>query len=177
MFKNGQPSRLEITGREDGTRFKSPQAVLDALIGQLTFDPFAFSQQKPAEQRATLLAAVGIDLDAFDVRRKDVYDTRTDVNRRAKELAAQLEGMPYHPDAPAAEVDDAGLMAEYEEAKKARAVIGKLTQSVEALTVDIDRAEATIESMESAGSEGLAGRAGGRGVRARHLRRGRSAGS
>ena len=40
--------------------FKSPQAVLDALQGKLTFDPLAFANMKEVEQRDMLLKMTGL---------------------------------------------------------------------------------------------------------------------
>ena len=36
--------------KADGARYTSPQGILDALLGALTFDPLAFVGQEPREQ-------------------------------------------------------------------------------------------------------------------------------
>ena len=35
----------------EGAQYKSPQSMLDALVGQLSFDPLAFTRLSPKEQR------------------------------------------------------------------------------------------------------------------------------
>lgn len=79
-----------------GAIFKSPQAILDNLIGNLSFDPLAFSHMTDKEQKETLLDLVNIDLDLdeWEEERQSEYDERTVVNRKVKELEGQLAGIP-----------------------------------------------------------------------------------
>ena len=80
---------------QDGAKYSSPQTMLDALIGRLSFDPLAFSGLKDAEQKQALLQLVDlpIDPDALDRQRKGLFDDRTAVNREVKTLEAQIAGM------------------------------------------------------------------------------------
>ena len=49
----------------EGARFLSPQNMLDALVGQLSFDPLAFSRMKPADKVQALRSLVkDFDFDA-----------------------------------------------------------------------------------------------------------------
>jgi DNA repair exonuclease SbcCD ATPase subunit len=90
-----------------------PQEHLDGLIGPLAFDPIAFCEQPAAEQRATLLRLVGVDLDSLDREREEVYQERRDVNRELKAEQARLDGMPEpEGDAPGEEVSVADLTGE-----------------------------------------------------------------
>ena len=50
-----------VVTNADGQKQSSPQTILDKLTGALTFDPLAFSRQKPAAQAETLRALVGLD--------------------------------------------------------------------------------------------------------------------
>ncbi len=78
----------------DGARYQSPQGMLDKLLGELSFDPLAFTRMSPAEQVETLRRFVpGVDFDAIDAAAKADYERRTDVNRQAKSLRAQLEAL------------------------------------------------------------------------------------
>ena len=74
----------------EGMRAKSPQTLLDELVGKMTMDPMAFARMTPKEQFDSLKVLVpGLDLD--DIRAKDEadYERRTVENRRAKEATAQ----------------------------------------------------------------------------------------
>lgn len=111
-------SSIEVS---NGTAaFKSPQKMLDELIGKLSFDPLAFAGKKAADQRADLLALLGIgdQLAAIEVERKKAFEDRTLVNRDVKTLEGQLAGTPAV-EAPAEEVSVAAAM---EDLRKARAV-------------------------------------------------------
>ncbi|MDO4243564.1 MAG: AAA family ATPase [Actinomyces sp.] len=72
----------------DGARYNSPQAMLDRLVGGLSFDPLAFTRLSAREQREALLDLVDldVDLDALDRERADLYAQRTDVGRQGKAL-------------------------------------------------------------------------------------------
>jgi DNA repair exonuclease SbcCD ATPase subunit len=98
-----------IVQNREGARFASPQAMLDRLVGRLSFDPLAFSRERPVRQAEILRELVGLDLTALDARRAELYAERTDVNRRAASLRARLEAMPRHEQAPAEPVDVADL--------------------------------------------------------------------
>lgn len=87
-------SRLEIRSKE-GHIIPSPQAVLDKMCGRIAFDPLQFSLQSPKEQVESLRQLVGLDFSALDRERQQVYDQRTDVNRQAKQKAAELAACAF----------------------------------------------------------------------------------
>ena len=68
----------------DGARFKSPQDVLNAFLGALSFDPLEFARMKPREQFDALRHFVpGIDFDQIDGKNRADYAKRTDAGRIA----------------------------------------------------------------------------------------------
>ena len=72
----------------DGAAYSSPQAMLDGLVGQLSFDPLAFTRLSAREQREALLKLVDlpVDVDAIDARRQLAYEDRTEIGRQGKAL-------------------------------------------------------------------------------------------
>ena len=70
----------------DGAQYKSPQGMLDALVGQLSFDPLAFTRLSPKEQREALLDLVDVDIDAIDSEITGVYAERTSIGRQGKSI-------------------------------------------------------------------------------------------
>lgn len=109
-------SSIEVSNGK--ATFKSPQKLLDELVGKLCFDPLAFANAKPADQRASLLGLLGIEdrLAVVEAERKDAFDQRTQVNRDLKALEGQLAGTPAV-DAPSEEVSVAALMEELKAAR------------------------------------------------------------
>lgn len=78
-------SRLKVENG-DGATFSSPQTMLDALVGQLSFDPLAFTRLSPKEQREALLDLVDVDLESIDSEITGVYAERTSIGRQGKAI-------------------------------------------------------------------------------------------
>jgi ABC-type dipeptide/oligopeptide/nickel transport system ATPase component len=95
---------------EAGTRMDKPQNVLNAIYGSLTFDPLLFLRDKAADQFNTLKGLVPeVDFNAIAAADRADREERTTVNRRAKELRAQAEGIVLPPGKVPAKVDLATL--------------------------------------------------------------------
>lgn len=141
----------------ESAAFKSPQKLLDSLIGKLSFDPLEFAEKDPAAQRADLLGLLGIGakLAEIDTERKVAFETRTQVNRDLKGLEAQLLATPTV-EAPAEEVSVTALM---EELKAARNLAGQkdakglavqqIAQRSEAVTLRIQTANDRIKELQN----------------------------
>lgn len=80
----------------EGARFRSPQTMLDDLVGALSFDPLAFTRKKPREQFDDLrqIAKVDVDFEALDALNKRDFERRTEINRQAKAARTQAEALP-----------------------------------------------------------------------------------
>lgn len=131
-FTEGGGRKLIVANKE-GARFPSPQAMLDRLYGELAFDPLAFERMEQKAQAETLRRLVGLDFDALDGKRADLYDERTLANRDVKALEVKLDSSTKYPDAPAEEVSIAGLSAELAAAEAQRNAIAPLERRVAAL--------------------------------------------
>lgn len=143
-----------IVENEDGAKYSSPQKMLDAIIGELTFDPLEFTRKKPKEQFDTLKAFVtGFDFEGSARRRKAMFDERTAVGRRANELDAQAKGIDVPTDTPADLVDEEALVAEMQSAGEHNSDIERRKAAREAVLQNIagmehankDRADRIIE--------------------------------
>jgi predicted ATP-dependent endonuclease of OLD family len=76
----GENAYLDVTDAE-GKKIPSPQKFLDALIGNLAFDPEAFTRLKAKEQADALRIATGLDTSDIDEAYKIAFSKRTDANR------------------------------------------------------------------------------------------------
>jgi DNA repair exonuclease SbcCD ATPase subunit len=108
-------TRLTVKNK-DGATFASPQAMLDKLVGELTFDPLEFSKMDAKQQAEVLKKLVGLDFDKMNAKYKGLFDERATVNRKGKELKHQLDGMTQHDGLPDEEVSLKELAAQYTEA-------------------------------------------------------------
>lgn len=80
--------------KADGSRPASPQALLDTFLGDIGFDPLTFTRSAPAVQFDTMKRFVpGVDFASLALAEKEDRESRTNINRRAKELRAQAEGI------------------------------------------------------------------------------------
>jgi len=108
-------SRLEVKAK-DGSVIRSPQGVLDALMGDLSFDPLAFGRMKPQRQVEVLRKLAGCDFTDLDERRKGYEQERRDVGRDKKRAEGALASLPEAPDAPAMSASE--ILAEIEARKQ-----------------------------------------------------------
>jgi DNA repair exonuclease SbcCD ATPase subunit len=84
----GSNAYLDITA-EDGSKMPSPQKFLDDVIGNLSFDPEAFTRLDAKKQAEALRLAVGLDTADIDVAHKTAFAQRTEANR-AKDAAEKV---------------------------------------------------------------------------------------
>jgi len=83
-------NKLEVYNTE-GAKYPSPQALLDKILGDLTFDPLSFSRMKEKEQLELLKKLVGLDFSDLDKTMYEKYEQRTFINREIKELDGQFK--------------------------------------------------------------------------------------
>lgn len=113
-----------VVENAEGARYKSPQTLLDGLMGALSFDPLEFTRMDSAKQLQQLRKLVpGVDFDAIDAANRGDYERRTDINRRAKVTAAQIGALAVPGDPRVTRVDESALVAELEAAGDAKTAI------------------------------------------------------
>lgn len=127
----GDKNNLTVTSAA-GARFNSPQAMLDSMVGRLSFDPLAFAQASPKDQRKMLLAVVdlkGFDLDAADADHQRLYEERTENGREVKRLTALRDSLEPVPEGtPPSEVDVAEVAQRIVEARQVAGSLDDLQQ-------------------------------------------------
>jgi ABC-type cobalamin/Fe3+-siderophores transport system ATPase subunit len=109
-------STVTVSPRGSSSKLTSPQAVLDKLIGTLTFDPLAFAESDAKAQVATLIDLIGREQFAeIATARQAAYDERTEANRAVKSSEKTLEHfesrLPAARPKPFEEVNVADLVA------------------------------------------------------------------
>lgn len=82
-----------FTKNEEGkkVKFTSPQTFLDSVIGELSFDPLAFSKMDSSVQVELLKKIVGLDFTDLDQEAALIYNERTAINSRIREAIAHLK--------------------------------------------------------------------------------------
>jgi predicted ATP-dependent endonuclease of OLD family len=156
-LSNGVTIRATInkTGRgtltvtaEDGSKIGSPQALLDAIWNDRTFDPVAFKNMKPKEQMELLKDLLGIDFTALDTEREESYKQRTVVGRDMKAKQAVLENTPIV-NAPNEEVSVTELSKALQEANEANATFDGVKVKTEAFGTRLAVCVAEIDELQA----------------------------
>ncbi len=106
-------SQLVVTAK-DGKRLTSPQAILDNLVGALSFDPLVFIRMEAKKQAEELRVLVGLDFSGLDEQRAVLYEDRTVAGREVKRIKGALESLPRHK----VEDDEVDIAAVSEEMQK-----------------------------------------------------------
>jgi DNA repair exonuclease SbcCD ATPase subunit len=83
----------------EGVEQRSPQALLDKLYDDLTFDPLEFNLMDKWARLKNLKKLVGLDFTEMDEKRAEIYAHRTQINRQLKESRVQYEELPEYPEA------------------------------------------------------------------------------
>jgi DNA repair exonuclease SbcCD ATPase subunit len=105
-------SKLRIETK-DGNIVKSPQALLDRLVGSLSFDPLQFSNARDADRREMLEEIFGLNLAEFDAKDAALKEQRRDKKRELEMIEGRLGAIlpPTHAD-PASEASATELISE-----------------------------------------------------------------
>lgn len=142
-----------VVTNADGVKQTTPQAILDKLVGKLTFDPLAFSREKPKQQADILRGLVGLDFAEHDKKREGLYEQRTGVNRNAKSLQIRLEAMPKH-DVPDSEIAGGEILSEQRAAAESNAENSRLRSLAQATAnqarlaeIDLREADKVVVSL------------------------------
>lgn len=98
--ENEYTTKLVVTAA-DGSLLARPQEVIDALYGNLTFDPLNFMRMRPAEQLEMMKEYVeDIDFKAIDSDHDIDYDRRQEINREYKSTKARADAIVLPDDCP-----------------------------------------------------------------------------
>lgn len=91
--ESGETSSAITVESAEGVKFSSPQSMLDGLLGELSFDPLAFSRLPARAQFDTLKKfCPKVDFEKIEAMQKADFEARTLLNRQAKEARAEAHG-------------------------------------------------------------------------------------
>lgn len=140
-----------VVENEEGARFSSPQKMLDDLIGALSFDPLAFANMKPTQQYSEIkrVSNISIDIDALDAQSKTDYESRTEVNRQAKEARVRAESYEFSYPPMDALIDVGALTAELATVGEFNAAIDERARRRAAVADQIVSGEKRILELEA----------------------------
>jgi hypothetical protein len=128
----------------------TPQTVLDALIGEMSFDPVEFVRlgadaSGKKKQIEILRSVVRLDLDLEKMAEENAadYRTRSAVNAKVSDLRAQAAAIIFSPGLPRERVDEEAIKIRKREANQANAsVVERIKEKTRLASVRADAEEA-----------------------------------
>lgn len=139
--EGGYTTGITVESIENG-KFKSPQAVLDGLLGDISFDPLLFVR-KPAKEQFDMLRGFVPDVDFVKIEglnRKD-YDDRREKNAQARQLRAQADAIAIPEVVPSEAIDVDALVKELAAASEHNTAIAQQAMNRQAVEADIASGE------------------------------------
>jgi len=124
----------------EGKKTTEPRKLLQKLFTLRAFDPLEFERMPPKEKATLVQKMLGLDLSKLDREYQKEFDKRTELARDGKKLAAQLDGMKKHEDAPTDEIKVVDLMTGLDklaEENKARTNMEKLVEDLRVRKTDL----------------------------------------
>lgn len=145
---------VETTG-ETKAKISSPQAFLDSVVGNLSFDPLAFLNKTPAEQRNTLMDFLGLNLEEFANKIATIKIQRSEIRKDKERHLHEAESLVFTPNLPPQEVSSETLLGElsgiidHNQWCQKIATESAVTHSrLSAITKEIEAAQAAIEGWQ-----------------------------
>lgn len=119
VSQKGETTSSITVENADGAKFSSPQKMLDSFLGELTFDPLAFSRMEPKQRIEVLKKFVpDVDFDAIKKQQAQDYETRRDLNREAKKVRSAADEIEVMENCPTDMIDDDEVIEELSKATK-----------------------------------------------------------
>jgi hypothetical protein len=82
----------KITGK-DGKRYSTAKDLFDTFIDDLTVQPKKWIEQPAKDRIRSLYKVLGIDLDEYESRKKELYNERTQIGRDRKRAEGTKNGI------------------------------------------------------------------------------------
>lgn len=137
-------TELRVTA-PDGSKYRTPQTLLDGLVGKLSFDPLAFTRLTAREQRQALLDLLDLDFTAEDAERQRLYDLRLETGRQAHafgDLPKLDKGAPVD------EVSVAAIVDQIQTAMRQRSTIDGIRHAIKEHLAEIGRIDEQIATLQ-----------------------------
>lgn len=137
---DGETTSTLLIENQDGTRPKSPQAILDELAGKLTLDPLEFMRAAPAKRVDIIKALVpAFDFALNTKARKAAFEERTQVNRDLRNRQGERREIQLPAGAKPTKVSTSEFTERLKAAQLANEVLAKRRANREAAENKIDQ--------------------------------------
>lgn len=87
----GPRGKKLVVCAEDGRPVKAPQGFLDGLIGKISFDPFAFVNMAPKDQRTFLMQLLSLDFSDIESKKGAILESKREADFELKSIERQYD--------------------------------------------------------------------------------------
>jgi len=137
---------LTVTDK-DQNKMRSPQAILDALVGKISFDPLAFARSSQDDQSETLQALLGLSFEGQDAEIAKIFNERTAINRELNSIKARLQAAPEHEGVDGEESSTEEILARQEKALKQNETNRQIRDKLKVVKSDLLIAETAAQNI------------------------------
>lgn len=159
FFNNDTTTKLIVKTKLEtglwGTAEKSPQKLLDNLLGDISFDPFEFSNKEPRAQKEFIMELAGLDFTQVDSQKEHFLEEKRNAQSEYRRLEGALLNLPKNTDSFKEEKDLSLIIEKQKEQEKARNAIKEQLQNIinkkeklERIFADIKRYENELEDLK-----------------------------
>ena len=147
FFGTSSTLTVETTG-ETPTTVRRPQEFLDSVVGNISFDPLAFLNKQPAEQRNTLMEFLGLNLEEFTNKIAALKAERSEVRKEKERKLHEAESITTTPNLPPQEVSSESLLVELKEIQTHNEKCQKAATDNAVVRSELQRVDADIQAAE-----------------------------
>lgn len=150
-FSSSGTTRLEVFSK-DGAKYGSPQTLLDEIVGRIAFDPLAFANMKPVEQRSVLLDVLGLtsDVELLQNAYRSKYELRTFVGRELKTAEGYVTTLQVPEVIPEAPVDTLAVSNELRQVQDQNRVLSEANEALLEAENDVKELEEQLVEAKAA---------------------------
>lgn len=129
---------------------RSPQAFLDSVVGEISFDPLAFFTKTSVEQRTALMEFLGLNLAEFTQKIEAIKSQRSEVLKEKNRNLVNAEQLTFTPGLPPQEQSSASLLKEFSEIRDHNKKCQLITSDNAVRKGELQRNEEDIHAAEEA---------------------------
>lgn len=111
---DGRPA-LKVKRADDQSEVQNPSQWLRDLMGDGFVDPVEFMNEQPIAQRRMLQELVSLDTTEIDGKIEQAKTSQDELEKRQRILEAKVHDLPWHEDAPDAEVSVSELSSQLQQ--------------------------------------------------------------
>ena len=149
--EKGEAIQVYSTNEEGKkVKYSSPQTFLDEKIGELSFDPMAFKDMKSMDRIELLKDIAGLKFEDIDKEKDTVYEDRTVLNSKIKEVVAHLSNTEApDPKTPDEEIAYKGELAKIQDLRQKRGTFIKIAEQKDHVVKRIQRNAELLEEYKT----------------------------